>query len=221
MNKEDFLTKLLLIVLRTPLREPEQALLNLLSHDFGLPDFKLYELTQAAKEMPPDEVKQCLYRNEQRRHLFTVRVAQIGPKRLAAQLYEPKGRTPRQNWVFPIKLQEVRKEIFVYFILGERPTAIHRWLTNVKGITCSLRGVYKLLSRKRSRRYLQALKVSVLGDTWLLKAVLNWLSQKDEEWRSVISDLKSGDLEKMEHAVGNARQLYGRMEGLRSSLNRF
>lgn len=222
MNKEGALTNLLLIVLRTNLREPEQALLMQLSRSFGFPDCKLYDLIQVARTMPQNEVTQCLYENEQRRHLFAVQAHKIGPKRTVAQLYEHKGRTPHQNQRFPVKLNdELRREICTRFALGQKAPEVHKWLTQDKGIKCSIRAVYYYSERPRWRRYVKALRVSILGDPWLREMVEGFFRQMQEDWQRAIAAVFTADKNLDLKDYPQVLKIYYQVVGLRKDLHLF
>ena len=103
MDKECALMNLLIIAIKMPLREPERAKLMELSRFFGLVPNKLVELIEEVKQMSELEVTQCIYGNEDKKWHFRARVYQVGPKLTLLTPNRPKGRTLRQQEIFPEK----------------------------------------------------------------------------------------------------------------------
>lgn len=172
MNKEGALFDLLVIALKTHLRPPECVRLAEVSRYFGLVDNKLAELIQTIRQMPDNEVTECLWGSEEKKRHHSVRAYSMGVRFAITQPSKPPGRTPRQKEIFPEKFNpELRKEIGLRFVFLWPVRIIHQWLAKEKGINCSLSVLYKLQKRRWMRRYVRTLKISMAGDLWVREKI--------------------------------------------------
>lgn len=169
-----------------------------ISRYFGLVDNKLTELVDEIKQMSDLEVTQCLWGNEEKKRHETVKVYGMGVKLATYRPKKSKGRTPRQQEVFPEKFNpELRKEIGLRFVFNWTVKEIYRWLAKEKGINCSLSALYKLNKRRWMIRFMRTVKISMTGDLWVREKI-----------EAVFNEMRPGNL-------------YDRLRLLKNDLNLF